>query len=116
MAEVWENLAKDLANEIFILFKQSAKDYVKEQGVENFLKETATRYAKWKAKALFESDPVRKAEYEENLKDVTAQVDMEIARHAIVASRETINFLISIAKLAGEMLIKIAPKLIGLPI
>ena len=115
----WDQLTdelKPLAGEIFEVLKEGAKDYIDEQGVVDFLKDTSARYAKWKWKAMRTDNPALKAEYEENLRDVAAQVDIEIARHAIVANDEIKKFLIQIAKMAGGMLLKIGPKLLGLPI
>lgn len=106
----------DLANEILDILKQSAEDFLDEQGVEQFLKETAERYAKWKYKAITTTNPKKRKEYEGNLKDVLAQVDIEVARLAVASSKATLKLLATIAKTVGKFLLKLAPSLLGIPI
>lgn len=106
----------ELAGEILEILKHSAKEYVDKQGVVDFLKDTSQRYAKWKWLAVRETNPVKKAEYEKNLEYVVLQVDIEVTRHAIVASKEAISILTKIVTAAGQFLLKLGPRLLGIPI
>lgn len=106
----------DLAGEILDILKQSAQDYIKEQGVEQFLIETAERYAKWKYKAIVATNPKKKKEYEDNLKDVLAQTEIEVARLAVASNKATLKLLTKIAQTVGKFLLKLAPSLLGIPI
>lgn len=110
MAEPYEKLAE----EILGILRESAEDFRSASGVEAFLKETATDYAKWKWKAETATDPAKKAEYEGNLRDVKAQLSLEIARQRISLSKEAKTVLAKVAETVGNFVLKLTPELLGL--
>jgi len=110
MADSWEVLGE----EIFTSFKEAAKDFIDEQGVKDFLKDTAMDFAKQKWKAESESDKDLKAQHEQNLLHLASQRGGEMDRYQVALNKEGKDFLTGLVQMAGGFLVKVAPKLIGL--
>lgn len=110
---------KPLGQTILDIIKENLKEYWHLAGVSKFMEETADRFAKWKMLASVTEDVVKRAEYEGNIMDINAQIDIKIAS-ALMDLDDSIKSLIKkVLTTVGTFLLKIAAPLalaaLGIP-
>jgi hypothetical protein len=102
-----------LTAKILDILKTSLKDYWDADGVPAFVEDMAGQYARWTILIASTNDPLKKKEYEENLRDLNAQVHIKIASAAMTlddAARQT--FAAVLRTVGGFILKTFAPVLL----
>lgn len=70
---------KPLGDKILSIMKKSINEYWNLTGVSEFVEEIVYQLAKWKTLAATTTDPKKRMEYEGNIIDLNAQIDIKIA-------------------------------------
>ncbi len=102
-----------IADQAFDVFKGALKGFVEDQAVDTFAKERIKAYAQESFYALKASSDSEKAEHEANLKHLVAQARGEARRLQIAISTEAKEAVGSLLEMAGNMFLKVVPKLIA---
>lgn len=103
---------KPLGEKILEIIKENLKEYWHLQGVSPFMNEIAEEFAKWKTKAAFTQDPVKVAEYEGNIMDLNAQIDIKIASALIDLDTQVRALIKKVLVTVGTFLLKVAAPLV----
>ena len=110
MSEPWE----DLKDAIFGSIKESLKDFADKQEVQDFAREKAKDFAKQKYLAATAKDEAKRRGHEDNLRHLTAQVKGEAMRLQVAVSYESKEWFGALLETIGRILLKAAPKILGI--
>lgn len=103
---------KQFAAEVLSILKDSTKEFINDQAVQQYLADQAERFAMWKTKALLATDASKKDEYEGNLRDILAQLDISIASRLMALETTQKSVLKKVLEVAGNFIIRMGPALL----
>ena len=103
---------KPLGSKILAIIKKSIHEYWDLVGVPEFVEEIAYQLAKWKTLAATTTDPEKRMEYEGNIADLNAQMDIKIASALLDLDTAVRNILKKVLQTVAAFMLDIAAPMI----